>query len=76
MTIDEMMNYVGCDYIVTSKGLHIHQPKLIKRIKEKFGPEIEKFPVKTVKIKYMTCSSLYILSCSVTHGRAGARGHA
>ena len=46
VTVEEMMNYVGCDYIVTSKGLNLHQPKLIQRIKEKFGPEIEKFPVK------------------------------
>ena len=34
MTIVEMMNYVGCNYIVTSKGLHLHQLKLITRIEE------------------------------------------
>ena len=38
VTVEEMMNYMGCDYIVKSKGLNLNQPKLIQRIKEKFGP--------------------------------------
>ena len=37
--VEDMMNYVGCDYIVTLKGLNLHWPKLIQRIKEEFGPE-------------------------------------
>ena len=47
VTVEEMMNYVGCNYIVMSKGLNLHQPKIIKRIKEKLGPVIKKLPVKT-----------------------------
>ena len=43
-----MINYVGCDYIVMLQGLNLHWPKLIQRIKKKFGPEIDKFPVKTM----------------------------
>ena len=45
--VEDMMNYVGCNYIVTSKGMQLHQPKLVKRIRYKFGQEIDKFPVKT-----------------------------
>ena len=40
-----MMNYLGCNYIVMSKSLNLHQPKLIKRSKVKFVPEIDKLPV-------------------------------
>ena len=46
--VEDMMNYMGCDYIVMLKGLNLHWPKLIQRIKEKFGPEIDKLPVKTM----------------------------
>ena len=47
VTVEEMMNYVGCNFIVTSKGMQLHQPKLIKRTKEKLSLEIDKLLVKT-----------------------------
>ena len=46
--VEDRMNYVGWDYIVMLKGLNLHWPKLIQRIKDKFGPEIDKLPVKTM----------------------------
>ena len=42
-----MLNYVGCDYLVTKKGINLHQPKLIQRSKENFLEELNDLPWKS-----------------------------
>ena len=47
VTVEELKNYVGCDYLVTKKGINLHQPQLIQRIKEKFADELKDLPMKS-----------------------------
>ena len=47
VTVGEIKNYVGCNYLVTKKGINLHQPKLIQRIKEKFADELKDLPTKS-----------------------------
>ena len=42
-----MKIYVGCDYLVTKKGINLHQPNLIQRIKKKFTDELKDLPTKS-----------------------------
>ena len=39
--LSDMNDYLGCTYEETDKGLLIHQPRLFKRMEEKFGEKVK-----------------------------------
>jgi hypothetical protein len=43
--VTSMDAYVGCSYIDTEGGLLLHQPRLLKRLRDKFGSVVSKLPV-------------------------------
>lgn len=40
VTVTDMNEYIGCTYVKTLKGLLVHQPRLLKRMREKFGDKV------------------------------------
>ena len=40
VTVTDMNKYIGCTYVKNLKGLLIHQPRLPKRMREKFGDKV------------------------------------